>query len=135
MLSMSAARRPARPGDDMDETCPVCGETAPEPRWTCLYRASGSAVPGRPCGQSVEGQARLEARLAAAADRSGRRWCQPGDVRERTWIVTFGHDTRDAAVFFDEREARAFYERADAGGWICTLFQAAPLVAEPDERA
>ncbi len=43
----------------MSETvkCPVCGETAPEPRWICLTRSQHT--PGQKCDNSVEGDQRV----------------------------------------------------------------------------
>lgn len=49
-------------------TCPVCGETAPT-AWICVTRLAGVAKPGEPCGYSVEGDARMQKGLAAAAEK------------------------------------------------------------------
>lgn len=42
--------------------CPVCGGTAPEPRWLCLARIVGEAKQGEFCGYSLEGMAKFEAK-------------------------------------------------------------------------
>lgn len=47
--------------------CPICGETAPEPAWMCLYRIAGSAVLGEPCSYSVEGASQAGDRMNALA--------------------------------------------------------------------
>lgn len=53
---------------DAQKTCPICGETAPEPAWLCLPRMMGEAKAGKPCTYSVEGDARGNARLAEACE-------------------------------------------------------------------
>lgn len=40
-------------------SCPVCGETAPEPASLCIPRMIGTAVAGEPCDYSLEGEARF----------------------------------------------------------------------------
>lgn len=45
--------------------CPICGETAPEPRWLCIPRWFGQAVKGEPCSYSLEGHERISATLDA----------------------------------------------------------------------
>lgn len=44
-------------------TCPVCGETAPEPSSLCLRRIARLAVQGEPCDYSLEGEARFAAEI------------------------------------------------------------------------
>lgn len=55
------------------QRCPVCEETAPEPKWFCLYRLEGVAKHGEPCDYSIEGNARMEAALSVrrALDAAG----------------------------------------------------------------
>ncbi len=53
-------------------------------------------------------------------------WCQPGDDAKRRWLVFFEDTEQGIATFTDEKEAREYYSRANAGGWNCYLFAAAP---------
>lgn len=53
-------------------------------------------------------------------------WCQPSDIKFRTWMVWFEDSEQGISVFDNEAEARAFWEQANIT-WNCYLFQAAPL--------
>src|SRR5215216_170085 len=52
-------------------------------------------------------------------------WCQPGDIKERCWLLRFDDQDRGDAVFTNEAEARDMFRRANDGGWNCYLFAAA----------
>lgn len=45
---------------EQSNICPVCGERDPYPKWFCMFRAAGVAIPGEPCSYSLEGEQRAE---------------------------------------------------------------------------
>lgn len=51
-------------------------------------------------------------------------WCQPGDVKVgRQWLLKFEDKDVADVVFDSEREAHEAFEKAEAGGWNCYLFE------------
>ena len=52
-------------------------------------------------------------------------WCQPGDQPKRQFLVLFDDPEMGLAVFDDEGEARAYWERA-AIDWNCYLLGTLP---------
>lgn len=61
-----ALDRPERPlrgaltgSTEMSQTCPICGETSPEPAEICIPKLVGTAEHGKPCSYSVEGGRRF----------------------------------------------------------------------------
>lgn len=66
-------------------------------------------------------------------DQKLREWCQPGDMRKRQFLVTFDDPDCRTAVFDNEEEARAFWERANLN-WNCYLFGAMPRSPSPEKR-
>jgi hypothetical protein len=76
--------------------------------------------------------AEMRAELTAMASeiavtKGARQWCQPGDVKQRQWLLTFEDTDMGHSLFSNEAEARDTFRRADEGGWNCYLFQAAPM--------
>lgn len=67
--------------------------------------------------------------LAKGQDVAG--WCQPSDVKERTFLVSFEDAENGSAVFHDESEARKFFEDASVD-WNCYLFGALPASKHGD---
>jgi hypothetical protein len=49
-------------------------------------------------------------------------WCHPRDHDKQTWVLIFEDEERPRAVYYDEAEARAAFDRAEAMGWNCNLF-------------
>lgn len=59
-------------------------------------------------------------------------WCQPGDQPNRQFVVIFDDPDQAMAVFDNEVDARAFWEKASID-WNCHLMGALPR--EPDSHA
>lgn len=55
-------------------------------------------------------------------------WCQPGDEKDRRWILMFAEPERGICVYTVEDEAREAFESANLS-WNCYLFAAAPRTA------
>lgn len=52
-------------------------------------------------------------------------WCQPADQPKRQFLVLFDDPQMDLAVFTDEAEARAYWEKANLN-WTCYLMGTLP---------
>ncbi|PYB71305.1 hypothetical protein [Rhizobium wuzhouense] len=60
-------------------------------------------------------------------------WCQPGDIKERQFLVTFDDPDCRNSVFSDEARAREFWGRMSMN-WNCYLFGAMPRTPSPQPR-
>jgi hypothetical protein len=52
-------------------------------------------------------------------------WCQPADQPKRQFIIMFDDPQMDVAVFDNEEEARAYWEKANLN-WTCYLMGTLP---------
>lgn len=57
-------------------------------------------------------------------------WCQPADQPKRQFLVMFDDPQMDVAVFDNEAEARAFWEKANLN-WTCYLMATLPRSYAP----
>lgn len=107
----------------------------------CLLRAVAAGEAGTADVEAflsappLPGEQVLADRIAAlsSAPTTAEGWCQPMDCGKHTsrkFIVRFDDAERGEAVFDDEAEARAFWEKANQN-WNCYLFGALPLPAAP----
>lgn len=102
-------------------------DNMPERIWAGDFNASGfgHCVVGPQGGLYAE---YVRADLAAPAG-VPMAWCQPmhnGEHASRQFIVRFEDADRGDAVFDDEAEARAYWQKAN-DNWNCYLFGALPL--------
>ncbi|NNU70411.1 hypothetical protein G9X67_34740 [Rhizobium sp. WYCCWR 11152] len=58
-------------------------------------------------------------------------WCQPADHPKRQFLVMFDDPQMDLAVFDNEEEARAFWEKANLN-WTCYLMGTLPRSTSTD---
>lgn len=60
-------------------------------------------------------------------------WCQPADQPKRQFLVLFDDPQIDLAVFDDEAEARAYWEKANLN-WTCYLMGTMPRSPSPQTK-
>lgn len=57
---------------EQSNICPVCGERDPYPKWFCMFRAAGVAIPGQPCSYSLDGADRMKEKSEPEVSPHGR---------------------------------------------------------------